>query len=253
MTTIRSYTRHAHKKNPSIPVLGPKLTEKRDPSAQKPFKPVQIPAWNPHQYGSMSGANQSTEGVVFGKRREITQPSPQDKPSERAKAPNTFVPSRPLKPPSLSGKKIERPSSKKNVFGQQDDDDDDENDEQNAFVKKIPKGKQNIHTGDSKSVNKQLMAYSLQSQLQIKKHEAVAESDPLIYAYDEVYDSMKTSAANSIAAKVDDSSEVSTVTLKKNNFFFTNRWNTNFSYNSLNIWTNYWNLKKLENETDKEL
>lgn len=34
------------------------------------------PAWNIHQYGSMGGASQGTQGVAFGARRQITTPSP---------------------------------------------------------------------------------------------------------------------------------------------------------------------------------
>lgn len=86
--TIRALSRYAHKKNPAIPVIGPKLV---DPSrAKSPAKQVEIPAWNTRQYGYMGGASQGTEGVVFGSRRDITSP-PQTKSPQNA--PKILVPS----------------------------------------------------------------------------------------------------------------------------------------------------------------
>lgn len=112
VTTIRAYSRCANKLNPSIPVLGPQIAEKQN-TGPRVFNPVQIPAWNTHQYGYMGGANQSTEGVTMGRRREITTPSPSmNKPP--ARSPNIFVPSRPPKPASLASKKIGKPADSQN-------------------------------------------------------------------------------------------------------------------------------------------
>lgn len=183
-TTIRSYSRYANKKNPSIPVLGPRLTEKQ--SSPRNFKPTAIPAWNTHQYGYMGGANQSTEGVVVGKRREITTAP---KPNTAPKTPNLFVPTRPPKPIKLSAKKVNPAAKPANVFGVTEDDD---NDNDNDSNQGSGKHSTSVKNNKSISVNKQLMAYSIQSQSQVKKYEKAAEEDPSIFAYDEVYDSMKS-------------------------------------------------------------
>lgn len=184
-TTIRSYSRYANKKLPdSVPLLGPKLAQKQ--TARRDFKPVDIPAWNTHQYGFMGGANQSTEGVVVGKRREITQPETQQ-PKPAPKPHNILVPSRPAKPSSLSS--IKKVPAKPNIFSSAAGSSSEESDsgENKGKQKKVKK----MHHDASK----RLMAYSVQSQLQVKKLEADAhaDDDASIYAYDEVYDSMKAS------------------------------------------------------------
>lgn len=197
LTTIRSYSRYANKLNPSIPLLGPQLAQK-NAVGSKEFKSVDIPAWNPHQYGYMGGANQSTEGVSMGRRREITQaPLVTHKPPP--KSPNIFVPSRPVKPSHLSAKKTAKP----NVFGEASEESEPE--ESNVF-KKLPKGK---HTSSTVDMNKQLMAYSVQSQSKVKQYEDEAQ-DESIYAYDEVYDSMKAAERSTEKKKKENISEVST-------------------------------------------
>ncbi|KAF2458557.1 hypothetical protein BDY21DRAFT_410637 [Lineolata rhizophorae] len=44
--------------------------------SKKSDEGVTSPAWNIHQYGYMGGANQGTQGVAFGARRQITSASP---------------------------------------------------------------------------------------------------------------------------------------------------------------------------------
>lgn len=74
LITIRSLSRHAHQKNPDIPVLGPKLVQ---PTLRKaPFKKdTEAASWNVNQYGYMKGASQSTEGVIIGGAHHIVSPS----------------------------------------------------------------------------------------------------------------------------------------------------------------------------------
>jgi hypothetical protein len=73
LQTIVSLSRYVHTKKPSIAVIGPKLSAKQPPRVPK--KPSHLntgPAWSSLEYGFMSGASQSSEGVVFGKHRNIT-------------------------------------------------------------------------------------------------------------------------------------------------------------------------------------
>ncbi|SCU82280.1 LAFA_0C10242g1_1 [Lachancea sp. 'fantastica'] len=71
--TLISLSRYANKRHPQeFPVIGPQLATKR-PRPPKAAKPAHLQAaqWNAMEYGSMKGASQSTEGVVFGQRRDI--------------------------------------------------------------------------------------------------------------------------------------------------------------------------------------
>lgn len=73
LITIRSLSRHAHQKNPNIPVIGPKLAQpnqKRAPFKKEP----NVASWNVHQYGYMHGASQGSEGVVFGGTHNVIAP-----------------------------------------------------------------------------------------------------------------------------------------------------------------------------------
>lgn len=75
LQTIVSLSRYVHEKSPSIPVIGPKLST-RQPPPKVPKKPSHLskgPAWSSLEYGYMKGASQTSEGVVFGKHRNITQ------------------------------------------------------------------------------------------------------------------------------------------------------------------------------------
>ncbi|KAK7207182.1 calponin homology domain-containing protein [Myxozyma melibiosi] len=71
LQTLFSFSRHANKRNPSIPQLGPKLVEKRASPGKFAREGEGIPAWNTRQYGYMGGANQSSEKIVFAKRRDV--------------------------------------------------------------------------------------------------------------------------------------------------------------------------------------
>lgn len=71
LQTLYSFSRYANKKNPDISQLGPKLVEKRASPGKFSKEGQGIPAWNTRQYGYMGGANQSSEKVVFSKRRDI--------------------------------------------------------------------------------------------------------------------------------------------------------------------------------------
>ncbi|SCU84222.1 LANO_0C00782g1_1 [Lachancea nothofagi CBS 11611] len=73
--TLKSISRYANKKHPTeFPVLGPQLATKkpRPPKGSKP-KHLQGMGWSAMEYGSMKGASQTSEGVVFGQRRDITR------------------------------------------------------------------------------------------------------------------------------------------------------------------------------------
>ncbi|SCU79857.1 LAME_0B00672g1_1 [Lachancea meyersii CBS 8951] len=73
--TLKSLSRYANKKHShEFPVLGPQLATKKPqpPKAPKP-KSLQGIGWSSMEYGSLKGASQSTEGVVFGQRRDITR------------------------------------------------------------------------------------------------------------------------------------------------------------------------------------
>ena len=73
--SLKSLSRYANKKHPQkFPVIGPQLATKRPrpPKAAKPSH-LQGVGWSSMEYGSMKGANQSSEGVVFGQKRDITR------------------------------------------------------------------------------------------------------------------------------------------------------------------------------------
>ncbi|CEP64883.1 Scp1p LALA0_S14e01420g [Lachancea lanzarotensis] len=73
--TLISLSRYANKRHPQeFPVIGPQLATKK-PRPLKAAKPTHLQAarWSTMEYGSMKGASQSTEGVVFGQRRDITK------------------------------------------------------------------------------------------------------------------------------------------------------------------------------------
>ncbi len=74
LQTIVSFSRYVHTKTPSIPVIGPKLSTKQPPP-KVPKKPqfLNDPKWSSFEYGYMKGASQSSEGVVFGNKRNITK------------------------------------------------------------------------------------------------------------------------------------------------------------------------------------
>ncbi|KAK9464561.1 calponin homology domain-containing protein [Lipomyces arxii] len=74
LQTLYSFSRHAHKLDANVPLLGPKLGVKRAP-VPHPKAGQNVPAWNIHQYGWMQGASQGTEKIVFGKRRDIVPDS----------------------------------------------------------------------------------------------------------------------------------------------------------------------------------
>lgn len=69
--TLVSVSRKAAAVRPGVPVIGPQVAEKRAPV--KPLKPghLQGKAWSTVEYGYMGGASQGSEGVVFGKAREV--------------------------------------------------------------------------------------------------------------------------------------------------------------------------------------
>ncbi|BAO39282.1 Transgelin [Kluyveromyces marxianus] len=72
--TLKSLSRYANTKHPDIfPVIGPQLSTKRPrpPVKDKPSH-LKNTGWSTIEYGYMKGANQSTEGVVFGHKRDIT-------------------------------------------------------------------------------------------------------------------------------------------------------------------------------------
>lgn len=74
LQTIVFFSRYVHKKQPEIPVIGPKLSTKQQPP-KIPKKPkfLNDPQWSSFEYGYMKGASQSSEGVVFGNKRNITK------------------------------------------------------------------------------------------------------------------------------------------------------------------------------------
>ncbi|KAK9475725.1 calponin homology domain-containing protein [Lipomyces japonicus] len=71
LQTLYSFSRHVNKQNPSIQPLGPKLATPQASPSRHAKQGVGIPAWNTHQYGYMGGANQSSEKIVFAKKRDI--------------------------------------------------------------------------------------------------------------------------------------------------------------------------------------
>ncbi|KAG5365668.1 Transgelin [Yarrowia sp. B02] len=82
LVCLKALSRHAHKVNPDIPVMGPKLGAPSPNAGKKNFKAdTSGPAWNTHQYGYMGGASQGSEKVVFGGRRDIVT----DEKTEEAK------------------------------------------------------------------------------------------------------------------------------------------------------------------------
>lgn len=71
--TIKSLSRYTNKKHANkFPVLGPQLAEKR-PRPPVKNKPTHLKSsWSTQEYGYMGGASQKSEGIVFGRRRDIT-------------------------------------------------------------------------------------------------------------------------------------------------------------------------------------
>lgn len=71
--TLKSISRYANKRHPNLfPVIGPQIAEKHVPP-KIPRKPghLQGQGWSTMEYGYMKGASQSSEGVVFGARRDV--------------------------------------------------------------------------------------------------------------------------------------------------------------------------------------
>ncbi|KAL6938220.1 hypothetical protein ACO0RG_004764 [Hanseniaspora osmophila] len=72
--TLKSLSRYANAKNPAnFPVLGPQLAQKRQ-APLKPKKPSHLTnaSWSTMEFGYMKGANQKTEKISIGTRRNIT-------------------------------------------------------------------------------------------------------------------------------------------------------------------------------------
>lgn len=71
--TLKSLSRYANKRHPDLfPVLGPQLAE-RKPRPPVKNKPAHLKnGWSTQEYGFMGGASQKSEGIVFGKRRDVT-------------------------------------------------------------------------------------------------------------------------------------------------------------------------------------
>jgi hypothetical protein len=176
--TLRSLSRHAHKTNPDIPVLGPKLVA---PSTveRKSTRTGDIPAWNTRQYGYMRGAR----NIIT--RQQILAPAA---PNIMLNASSTSK-TAPTPPPKPSGLMTIRPNAKQtqtakpSIFG--DDEDEAENPlhgKNNTLISHKP----NAHGSAPRMVEE--------------------EEHPSVYAYDEVYDSMK--AAERQANRVDDTKKV---------------------------------------------
>lgn len=72
LQTIVSFSRYVNKKYPQFPVIGPKLSTKQPPVVPKKPKRLNSSQWSTFEYGYTKGASQSSEGVVFGNRRNIT-------------------------------------------------------------------------------------------------------------------------------------------------------------------------------------
>ncbi|KAL6939979.1 hypothetical protein ACO0QE_003857 [Hanseniaspora vineae] len=73
--TLKSLSRYANTRNPErFPVLGPQLAQKRQ-APLKPKKPSYLTnaSWSTMEFGYMKGANQKTEGISIGTRRNITR------------------------------------------------------------------------------------------------------------------------------------------------------------------------------------
>jgi hypothetical protein len=71
LQTIISFSRYTNEKNPQIPVIGPKLSKKQPPVPKKPSH-LNGPQWSSLEYGYINGATQTTQGVIFGRKRDIT-------------------------------------------------------------------------------------------------------------------------------------------------------------------------------------
>lgn len=79
LVCLKALSRHAHRVNSDIPVMGPKLGTPSPNAGKRTFKrDISGPAWNTHQYGYMGGASQGSEKVVFGGRRDIMTDEPTD-------------------------------------------------------------------------------------------------------------------------------------------------------------------------------
>ena len=72
LQTIVSFSRYINEKHPQFPVIGPKLSKKQPPSIPKKPRHLNGPQWSSVEYGYMKGASQTSEGVVFGNKRNIT-------------------------------------------------------------------------------------------------------------------------------------------------------------------------------------
>ncbi|ANB14019.1 Scp1p [Sugiyamaella lignohabitans] len=209
LITLRSLSRHAHSKNPSVPVLGPKL---QSPSTKrKDFNPVNIPAWNTRQYGSLEGASQGTEGVIFGGTRNIIaqQSKPAPPPpnivvnrnanrSETTKIEVKVPPKPGPKPVGLSFKSGggsnsrlgtaprgprafgSSASTRASVFGE---DEEDTTDTPVSFSGKH----RTVSFEERKRVNAELAAHGAKQQSGTDPESL----DPSTYAYDEVYDTIQ--------------------------------------------------------------
>lgn len=167
-------SRQAHKFNADIPVIGPKLAS---PNLRKngPTKAVEIPAWNTAQYGFISG---NTEGGPVGGRRDIVPQARKPPPPP----PKLMIKSKLQNTPSMKCPPVPK---KLNVFGEETDDSVGTSTDKSF-------GKSSSKKLDNQNINIQLMAHNLKSQGQLASAVGtVEETDPSIYAYDEVYDSMK--------------------------------------------------------------
>lgn len=183
LITLRALSRHGHERNSSIPLLGPKLVS---PNQRKHFskQATDIPAWNERQYGFMGGASQGTEGVVFGGRRDIVareqKPAPPPpKIQFSAGGGSKTAPKPPPKPMNL----------RRNPLATDDEDEEDNN------GKMDPKSQ----------INAQLIAHGNKSALQTKQVEDSLGSE--VFAYDEVYDNMKSAEASFKAESEQDKNE----------------------------------------------
>ncbi|SCU98194.1 LAMI_0F13476g1_1 [Lachancea mirantina] len=69
--TLKSVSRYANQKHPDrFPVIGPQIAAKRAGPPVK-SKPDHLKSWSTLEYGYMKGANQASEKVVFGRRRDF--------------------------------------------------------------------------------------------------------------------------------------------------------------------------------------
>lgn len=170
LVCLKALSRHAHKVNPDIPVMGPKLGTPSPNAGKKNFKAdTSGPAWNTHQYGYLGGASQGSEKLVFGGRRDIMT----DEKTEESKKINinfgsggsggsndtSGSPATKKGPPPI-------PSKPKHLKGfDQGEHEEDEDDEVEDMKLHMLKSKQ-------------------------QTAQAVEEYDASVYAYDDVYEDM---------------------------------------------------------------